>query len=71
MCFATQDAHTESVYSVAFSADGAQLISGGLDKTIKVWEIGTATPPPTAPAPTSLNGHQDYVLSVCFSHDGR
>lgn len=30
------DGHTESVYAVTFSADGHRLVSGGLDKTIKV-----------------------------------
>ena len=29
------DGHTETVYCVAFSADGNRLVSGGLDKTIK------------------------------------
>lgn len=30
------DGHTESVYAVTFSQDGNRLVSGGLDKTIKV-----------------------------------
>lgn len=30
------DGHTESVYAVTFSHDGNTLVSGGLDKTIKV-----------------------------------
>lgn len=30
------DGHTESVYAVTFSHDGNRLVSGGLDKTIKV-----------------------------------
>ena len=32
------DGHTESVYAVTFSHDGNTLVSGGLDKTIKVGE---------------------------------
>lgn len=30
------DGHTESVYALTFSHDGNTLVSGGLDKTIKV-----------------------------------
>lgn len=30
------DGHTESVYAVTFSHEGDRLVSGGLDKTIKV-----------------------------------
>jgi WD40 repeat protein len=29
--------HTDSVTSVALSADGQTLVSGSVDKTIKVW----------------------------------
>ena len=28
------------VYSVAFSPDGATIVSGSYDKTIKVWDAG-------------------------------
>lgn len=38
------DGHTQSVYAVTFSHDGSQLVSGGLDKTIKVSPVqGTQT----------------------------
>ncbi len=33
------EGHKDSVYSVAFSPDGHQLVSGSLDKTIKMWEL--------------------------------
>ena len=33
------EGHDDSVYSVAFSPDGHQLVSGSLDKTIKMWEL--------------------------------
>ena len=33
------DAHSGSVYSVAFSPDGTKIVSGSRDKTIKVWEM--------------------------------
>lgn len=31
--------HKDSVYSVAFGPDGETLVSGSLDKTIKMWQL--------------------------------
>jgi WD40 repeat protein len=36
-----QSAHSQPVMSVAFSPDGATIVSGSWDKTIKVWDAGT------------------------------
>jgi glucose repression regulatory protein TUP1 len=33
------DGHKDSVYSVAFSSDGKSIVSGSLDKTLKIWDI--------------------------------
>ena len=33
------DAHSNWIMSVAFSPDGTKIVSGSLDKTIKVWEM--------------------------------
>jgi len=38
------DAHSNWVYSVAFSPDGTKIVSGSLDKTIKVWDLGAPLP---------------------------
>lgn len=35
------EGHKDSVYSVAFMPDGRTLISGSLDKTLKLWQLGT------------------------------
>ena len=35
-----QSAHSDGVYSVAFSPDGATIVSGSCDQTIKVWDLG-------------------------------
>jgi WD40 repeat protein len=34
------NAHSQAVASVAFSPDGTKIVSGSLDKTIKVWDSG-------------------------------
>ena len=36
-----QSAHSDYVRSVAFSPDGATIVSGSDDRTIKVWDGGT------------------------------
>ena len=35
-----QSAHSSYVASVAFSPDGATIVSGSWDETIKVWDAG-------------------------------
>jgi WD40 repeat protein len=37
-----QSAHSNYVMSVAFSPDGSTIVSGSLDKTIKVWDAGVS-----------------------------
>jgi WD40 repeat protein len=34
------NAHSDSIWSVAFSPDGTKIVSGSEDKTIKVWDSG-------------------------------
>ena len=34
--------HTDTVYSLAFSADGTLLASGGLDSNMRLWDFGQA-----------------------------
>ena len=35
-----QSAHSQAVTSVAFSPDGATIVSGSNDETIKAWDAG-------------------------------
>jgi len=58
--------HTGSVYSVAFSPDGKQLVSGSHDKTIKLWDVTTGREIKTfSGLPPST------IITVCFSPDGK
>ncbi|MEH2438341.1 MAG: serine/threonine protein kinase, partial [Nostoc sp.] len=61
----TLQAHSDSICSIAFSPDGKILASGSYDKTIKLWNVGTAREIYT------LKGHSSYVNSVAFSPDDK
>jgi WD40 repeat protein len=57
--------HTHSVSSVCLSGDGRYALSGSLDKTLRLWELGTDR------CLRTFEGHTSTVLSVCLSGDGR
>lgn len=58
--------HTEAVWSVSFSPDGNQVVSGSLDGTICIWDVETGQ---IVAGP--FEGHTDAVYSVVFLSDGK
>lgn len=56
--------HSDIVLSVAISPDGARLLSGGTDKTLKLWDVSAGA------LVRTLEGHEDHIVSVAFSPDG-
>ncbi len=61
----TLTGHTYRVTSVAISPDGKTLVSGSVDKTIKIWNLDTGTLQKT------LTGHTEVFMSVAISPDGK
>lgn len=45
------EGHRDSVYSVAFMPGEAELVSGSLDKTVKLWKLGANVNRPANSAP--------------------
>ena len=44
-----KSAHSDLVFSVAFSPDGKTIVSGSRDETIKVWDAGASALTPSNP----------------------
>ncbi len=57
--------HTDSVWSVEYSADGKILASGSRDNTIRLWD------PQTTKNIAVLTGHQNGVTDIVISGDSQ
>jgi cytochrome c553/outer membrane protein assembly factor BamB len=57
--------HTDSVVAAAFSADGNRVLSGGDDRTMRLWDAATGKQIQV------FSGHEGWVKSVAFSPDGK
>ncbi len=56
--------HTENVTSVAFTSDGAYLVSGSEDRTVKIWESATGKEIRTL-------HHEGIVTAIALSPDNK
>lgn len=65
--YSSDNALLLGVRSVAFSPDGRRLVSGGIDGTVRLWDVATGTP-----IGKPLKDHDSGgVESVAFSPDGK
>jgi hypothetical protein len=62
---AVLEGHDGSVGTVGVSPDGRQAASGGVDSSVRIWDLRTRR------AVRALAGHSAEVTSVCFFLDGR
>jgi WD40 repeat protein len=54
-CLQTLDGHTRAVVSLSFHPQGHLLVSGGPDRTLKLWDVQQGTQIQT------LQGHNDAI----------
>jgi WD40 repeat protein len=54
----------DSIFSVAFSADGTRIACGGADRAIRVYSVATGK------QQTLIEDHADWVMGIAFSPDG-
>jgi WD40 repeat protein len=59
------EGHTDQLTSMALSPDGTRLVTGGDDKTVRVWQFESGK------EQRVLRGSATFVLSVAISADGR
>jgi WD40 repeat protein len=59
----------DEVLSLALSADGKKLASGGCDRVVNVWDLTGGWQ--NAKLEQSIENHADWVFGVTFSPDGK
>jgi len=72
--------HTSYVFCINYNTEGTQLVSGGCDGDVKIWntakgECGGSLRDPNLDVvlgrcTKTLNAHLDYVTAVHFNRDG-
>jgi WD40 repeat protein len=61
----TFEGHSGSVYSIAFSPNGCQAVSGSADNTLKLWDLRTGE------CLRTFKGHTQGVRTVTISPNGQ
>jgi WD40 repeat protein/serine/threonine protein kinase len=61
------EGHGDEAFGIAFTPDGRRLITAGVDRTVRVWELGGK---PHDHNPVEMVGHQGGVEDVAYAPDG-
>jgi len=56
--------HTDWVRSVAFSGDGSKVVSGSIDKTVKIWSADNGEVIQTLSGDIDVNKYNNKVKSA-------
>ncbi|XP_068460550.1 telomerase protein component 1 [Clinocottus analis] len=59
-------AHSGAVTCLAFSPDGGQLLSGGKDKALMVWDVSSS---PAVHSKSLLHSHKDWITGCVWTPD--
>ena len=58
--------HTGYIWSAVYSSNGARIVTGSVDTTIRIWDAESG-----ATVGEPLTGHNGAVHSVAYSPDGQ
>jgi WD40 repeat protein len=70
-CAATLKGHKNMVFALAASPDGARLLSGSADKTLRVWALGDEGTSVAPACERVLSGHTAWVNAVLLVSPSR
>ncbi|KAG2072366.1 WD40 repeat-like protein, partial [Suillus decipiens] len=62
--------HTQEASAVAFFKDSRRIITASEDKTLRIWDVEKRALE-GGPFEEPTDGHTHWVLSLCFSPDGK
>ena len=62
---ASLEGHSDPILAVSLSPDGARALSGGMDATVRLWDLAGRQ------LLSVLSGHAETVSAVAFAPDGR
>jgi WD40 repeat protein len=63
--------HSNGIYSVVFSPDGASLVSAGRDGTIRFWDVQSGKEKQRLEGHKGQRGEPAWINAVAFSPDGK
>ena len=63
--FIIDKGHSDRITSIAISPDGKTIVSGSLDRTLKIWDMQSGE------CLNTLEGHSNRIASIAISPNGK